>query len=222
VDLRTVRAAEPLKRIAGRNVSKADVAFYRVGELGVVVKDYSERPIWVRQTAGRFFTRREAAAYRAAQGVPGVPEFLGRLGPFTLATRWIEGAPLSDRVGERLEPRFFERAAAVLDALHARGIALGDLHHRDVIVAPDGSPWLVDFAMAWIAGEGAGSLRRALFRRCRDLDRIALARIRARFTGEDEAATVLAAVGPSASALHSRGRRVKRLWDRLRGRRARD
>ena len=220
MDLKRLRATEPVEVIHGRNASKADVGFYRLGGIGLVVKDYSRRPFLIRQTAGRFFTRREAAAYRAAQGVPGIPEFLGRLGPYTLATRWIEGTPLSALAGRRIEPAFFDRAASVLEALHARGIALGDLHHRDVLVAPDGSPWFVDFAMARIAGERAGWLARALFRRFRDLDRVALARIRARFTGADEATVVLAAAGSSAAALHSRGRRIKGLWDRLRGRRA--
>jgi hypothetical protein len=42
--------------------------------------------------------------------------------------------------------------------------------------------------------------------------------MRARFTGGDVAAAV-AAVGPSAAAWHARGRRLKALLDRLRGKR---
>jgi len=218
LDLKKVRAAEPVRVIRGRNVSKADVGFYRLDGMGVVAKDYRRRPFLIRQTVGRFFTRREAAAYRAAAGIPGIPEFLGRVGPCALTMRWIEGTPLSALAGSHIEPAFFDRAASILEALHDRGIALGDLHHRDMLVAPDGSPWLVDFAMAWVAGQNAGWLRRSVFRRFQELDRVALARMRARFTGEDETATVLATAGPSAAAMHSRGRRIKRLWDRLRGR----
>jgi hypothetical protein len=103
-------------------------------------------------------------------------------------------------------------------AIHARGIALGDLHIGDVLVGRDGSIHLVDLATAWVAGEGASRVRRAIFRRLADLDRVAVARMRARWTGGDVAAAP-ETVGASAAAWHGRGRRLKRFWDRLRGRR---
>jgi hypothetical protein len=45
-----------------------------------------------------------------------------------------------------------------------------------------------------------------------------LARMRARFTGADVDAAVTS-VSPSAAAWHSRGRRIKKFLDRLRGKR---
>ncbi len=102
-------------------------------------------------------------------------------------------------------------------SLHERGIALADLHHRDVLVAEDGSIFIVDLAMAWLAGEGAGRVRRAVFRKLVRLDRIAVTRMRARWTGRDPDAAA-AAVDPGGAAWHARVRRFKDLWDRLRGR----
>ena len=207
----------PQRHIAGRNVTKADVRFYRRDGRAIAVKDYGARPAWVRHTLGRWLVAREAAAYEAAGGVTGLPTFLGRLGPFALAVEWVDGTTLAARRGQTLPPEVFDRLDALVGALHARGIALGDLHHRDVLVDDAGDVKVVDLATAWIAGPTAGSLRRRVFRRLADLDRLAAARMRARFTGQDEA-DALAHVDASAVRRWQRGRRAKAAWDRLRGR----
>ena len=97
-------------------------------------------------------------------------------------------------------------------------MALADLHHRDVLLTADGSIYLVDLATAWVLGPRPGFIRRRLFERFRESDRVNLARMRARFTGGDVEAAV-ASVSPEAAAWHRRGRRVKGWLDRLRGRR---
>ncbi len=207
----------PIRRLPGRNRTKADILVYRLEGEEIALKDYRGRSLAVRQTLGRLLIRREAAAYRAAAGAPGLPEFLGRVGPLALALRWVEGIPLASLAGEPLDDALFDRVGAILDGLHARGIVLGDLHHRDVLVSADGSVRLVDLATAVVLGNRPGFLRRALFRRLKDQDLVALARMRARWTGRDVAAAV-AAVGRSAAVWHERGRRVKRLLDALRRR----
>jgi hypothetical protein len=218
LDRERLASLTPLRSLAGRNISKATVRVYRVDDVEVAVKDYAPRPFLIRQSVGRFLIRREARAYAAAAGVSGIPAFLGRVGPFALATRWVDATPLSALSGSSVDASVFDRAARILEALHARGIALTDLHHRDVLVSRDGAVHLVDLATAVCAGPGAGALARAVFRRARDADRIALARMRARFTGGDERAAVLGAAGPRAAALHTWGRRIKRVWDRIRRR----
>jgi hypothetical protein len=217
VDPRRLAAAVALRRLPGRNWTKADVLLYRLDGTDVAVKDYSSRPCVVRNTIGRLMTRREAAAYRAAEGVPGIPECYGRVGPFALALRWIEARTLADMRGELLDDSFFDRVAVILDRLHGRGIALGDLHHRDILVDAEGSAHVVDLATALVLGERPGRLRRAAFERLRDQDRVALARLRARWTGRDEAEAI-AGVGAAAAAWHARYRALRRIWDRLRGR----
>lgn len=205
-------ALEPLQRLPGRNSTKADVLFYEVDGRRVAVKTYAARPAWIRHGLGRWLIRRETAAYRAAAGVPGLAEFLGRLGPYALATAWVDARPLSSLRGQHLDDRIFDAAGATLAALHERGVAVADLHHRDVLVADDGAVVLVDLATAWILGRRPGRLRRALFRHFRDHDLAALARMRARFTGSGEAA-----VSASTARWHARGRRAKKMLDRLRG-----
>ena len=208
----------PELRLVGRNLSKADVLLYRVAGRRIAVKDYGARPFLARHTLGRFLVRRECRAYQGARGAAGLAPFLGRLGPFTLATGWIDAVPLADLPGGAASAEIFDRLDTVIAGLHGRGVALSDLHHRDVLVAADGSVHVVDLAMAYVLKSRPGPLGRRLFGRLSAQDRLASARMRARFTGrsEDDA---LATIDPAARRLWGAGRRVKGFWDGLRGKR---
>jgi hypothetical protein len=216
-DLESLRGLEPGRRIRGRNITKADILVYADGRRRIAVKDYGARPFFLRQTLGRYLIRRETAAYRAAAGSTGLPRFLGRMGPFALALAWIDAEPLATCSSKTALPETFDRLAALLAELHERGVALGDLHHRDILLGKDGSVHLVDLATAWTLGRRPSPLRRLLFRRFRDQDLVALARLRARYCGGDVEAAV-DAVGRRAASWYRRGRRAKAIWNRLRGR----
>lgn len=207
---------KPQHRLIGRNLSKADVLRYDVGGRLVAVKDYSARPFLARYTIGRFLVRRECRAYERAGDAPGLAPFLGRLGPFALATEWIDAVPLAEHSTGSAAPAIFDRLDALIAGLHERGVALLDLHHRDVLVARDGSVHVVDLAVAHVLGPRPGALRRRLFARFAAQDRLAAARMRARFTGRSEE-EALAGIDPAARRLWGVGRRVKAFWDRLRG-----
>ena len=209
--------SSPTRVLAGRNGTKADVAFHDLGGFRVVVKDYGPRPAWLRATLGRALVARECAAYAAAAGAEGLPRFLGRLGSHALALEAIDGVPLSGLGNARLDGAIFDRLDAIVGGLHDRGVALADLHHRDVLVGPAGV-FVVDLATAWTLGRRPGAFRRWVFRRLAMQDRLAAARLRARFTGiaEEEA---LAAVPVEARRWHARGRAIKHGFDRIRGRR---
>jgi len=215
-DLRSLRRTPFLRRFPPRNSTKAEVLVCRHGDRTIALKDYGARPFLVRQVIGRCLIRREAAAYRAAGEMPGLPRFLGRLGPFALATEWIDARPLAALAPHEVSPACFDRLAAVVDSLHERGIALSDLHHRDVLVDGAGSVYVVDLALAWIAGARGSRFRRRVFELLRDQDRVALARLRARFTGQDERIAI-AAVGRAAARRYELGRRLRGALDRLRG-----
>lgn len=216
-DPNSISGAEPVHRIVGRNGTKADVLFYDLDGERVAVKTYAPRGALVRNSLGRWLIRREAGAYKAGEGVEALPAFLGRLGPYALATRWVDAEPLRERTGVRLDDALFDRLGAVLDELHGRGVALADLHHRDVLLGADDALYIVDLATAWVLGRRPGPIRRHLFERFCESDRVNLARMRARFTGGDVDSAV-ASVSPEAAAWHRRGRRVKNAWDRFRGR----
>jgi hypothetical protein len=211
-----LRGVAPVRRIEGRNWTKADVEFYEIEGLRVAVKTYAPRNALSRNTLGRWLIRREAAAFRAVAGIPAVPGFFGRVGPFAIASRWVDAVPLREYAGGLLDANIFDRLAAVVGEFHARGVALADLHHRDVLLGDDGSLYVLDLATAWVLGARPGPLRRYLFERFCESDRVNLARMRARFTGGDPAAAV-ASVSPTAAAWHRRGRAAKDLLNRLRG-----
>jgi hypothetical protein len=217
-DPEMLEGAVPARCIYGRNSTKADVLFFELAASRVAVKTYAARSLVIRNTLGRWLIRREAAAYLAAAGAASLPTFLGRMGPFAIATEWVDAEPLRDRAGDRLDGEVFDRLGAALDVLHGRGVALADLHHRDVLLGSDESLYIVDLATAWVLGRRPGPIRKRLFRRFCEADRVNLARMRARFTGGDVNAAV-ASVSPEAAAWHRRGRRVKAVLDRLRGKR---
>ena len=209
-----LRGQRPTRRLRGRNFTKADILVYRHDGIDIAVKDYTARPWLIRNILGRWSIRRETAAYEAAGDIAGLPEFLGRLGPYTLAVRWIEARQLK-LLGGTVDSRAFDRVGEILEALHARGVAIADLHHRNVLFDRNGEPFLVDLATAWIAGAGAGRFRRTIFVRFREADRVALARLRARAAGRDPDAAV-AEIGGSAATWYRRARRVRRWYNWLR------
>ena len=211
--------AEPVRHIEGRNLTKADVFFFDFDGLRVALKTYGPRGVLVRNTIGRWLISRETAAYEAGAESSALPAFLGRIGPFALATEWVDAEPLSSRTGAVLEDEVFDRLAADLEDLHGFGVALADLHHRDVLLSRDGTTYLIDLATAWVLGPSPGPLSRSVFERFRESDLVNLARMRARFTGGDTE-NAAASVSQTAASWHHRGRRVKSFWDRLRGKRS--
>lgn len=217
MDLDRLDRREPLRRIRGRNNTKADILVYRLGALQIALKDYRHRPWWVRASIGRWMTRRETAAYRAANGIPGVARFLGRLGPVSLATEWIESRSLGELRDTPVDPAVFERLREVLSRLHAAGIALSDLHLADVLVDPENEVTLVDLANAYTLGPRPGVFRSRLFRRFVLQDEISFARLRAHLRKEDADAAVRN-LGPRAERINRRNRRIKTWVDRVRGR----
>lgn len=211
-------SAAPLRRLPGRNRTKADLLLFDVLGRKVAVKDYRPRSFWFRQTAGRLLVRRECKAYRALGGAPGVATFLGRLGPFTLATEWVDARSLRDRRGETIAAEVFDSLERTIDGLHRRGVALGDLHHRDVLVSDSGRVVVVDLATAWVLGPRPSPMRRRVFLRLQESDRVNLARMRARFLHGHEA-DLERDVGAEAARRYRRAQAWKSLWNRLRGKR---
>lgn len=129
----------------------------------------------LRRLVGRLLTAREARAYEALAGLPGVPRLLDRPDPHTLVLEWVDGEELGyapDR--ERRGLRVYPRLVAAVEAIHARGVAHGDLRSRhNVLVTAADTVFVVDFAGAVRADRG-GIVGRWLFRRLAAVDRSAL------------------------------------------------
>jgi hypothetical protein len=83
-------------------------------------------------------------------------------------------------------------------------VAIGDLHRRNVLIAPPATVHVIDFAIARIARDPARP--GWLVRRLQDLDRHAAARLRARMLGLPEPEPP-----GSIGAFYRAGRRLKRV-----------
>ncbi len=109
----------------------------RVGFLGLPMA-------WI----GRLLVGHESWLYEIVDGVPGIPRFTGRWGDNGFAHEFVEGHELTK--GEWVNDAFFDKLAAVIEALHRRGVAYVDLEKREnILVGDDGDPYLIDFQISW-------------------------------------------------------------------------
>jgi len=191
---------------AGRNISKAAIDLIEHEGRPLVVKDVAHRPLWVRALLGPFQLRREARAYRRLAGLEGIPSLVQVIDRRALALERIDGRPIRDVPRGAVPPVFFDRLQALLQAIHARGVAHGDLHHGDVLVAPGDRPYVIDFSTASFAGRHGGRTRHFFFDQARLADLRAVAKLRRRWLGGAEAAV------PERPVLYRIGTRLRRLF----------
>ena len=198
---------------AGRNLTKATVVLAESDGRPIAVKDFAARPWPVRRILGPLQLDREARAYRLLRDLPGVPRLLGRIDQMAIALEYVPGGDLGSACPGDLPPAFFDRLERLLEAFHGRGVAHGDLHRRDVLVGPDGEPFIVDFSTSLVVRASSGALRRFVFDQMRRADQRAVAGMRRRLLPGSSREI------PKAPALYRVGRRLKTCFDRLRGRR---
>jgi serine/threonine protein kinase len=119
----------------------------------------------------RAMLRREYRTYQQLQGVAGVPRCLGQEADDALVLEFVDGDSLR---GKRLRGSerqvFFAELLALIQSVHAAGVAHGDLKRKDNILRrPDGHPCLIDFGTA-VTLRGAGAFGSFLFRVVRRMD----------------------------------------------------
>ena len=126
-----------------------------------VAKDFLPCPLPWRATYGRLLVAREVRAYRALEGVEGIPRFLGRIDAHAFAVEWVPGRDLGKCPKGSLRAETFERLAATVAAMHARGVAHLDLRQRrNVLVDGAGVPRVIDFSGAVVLRPGGWRMRR--------------------------------------------------------------
>lgn len=102
---------------------------------------------------GRLLARRERRFHELADDVPGIQPFVEALDETSYALRFLPGRTLDTLASAPGEGGvFFDRLRAIVDQLHARGIAYCDMNKRsNIVVRPDDTPALIDFQIAiWI------------------------------------------------------------------------
>jgi len=200
-----------------RNRTKADVVLASWEGAEIVVKDFRPRSFWVRQTIGRFSIARESRAYARLAGLAGVPAFLGRIDAHAFAVAFVPGKALSSLPKASQPPALFRALRELLAAIHARGVAIADLHHRNIIVGGDASaPSIIDFSLALGRPSSWNLPGRWIFARAEQLDAHALERIRRRY----EAGASTDPAGPAPPRFYAWGRSLKALSARIRRKRS--
>jgi len=118
---------------------------------------------------GRAMLHREFEAYQRVQGIAGIPCCYGMLDDRFLVLEFVAGKGLRDTPMEpAARDRFFAKLLETLQRVHAAGVAHNDLKRKDnVLVAPDGSPVLLDFGLAFFRN---GSSESWLFRLLKRMD----------------------------------------------------
>ncbi len=171
-----------------RNVTKALVRREARAGREVVVKDYGPRPWWVRVFYGRPTLRREARVYERLHGVDGIPRSYGLEGRDALVLELAPGRALGEFAPGDVPAAVFDTLERILTDVHARGVAIADLHRSNILVASARAAGptvhVIDFAIARIAGDAARP--GWIVRQLQQLDRHAAARLRARYLGLPE------------------------------------
>jgi predicted Ser/Thr protein kinase len=120
----------------------------------------------------RALLRREHAVYRRLDRIAGIPRSFGLVGGEHLALEYIAGPSLREYEAQ-IEDReaFFARLRATVEAMHAAGVAHGDLKRKDNIIVGFGEqPYLIDFGIAVRRSATSGWWNRCVFERLVQMD----------------------------------------------------
>jgi hypothetical protein len=124
------------------------------GELAVL-KVQRVYPLWgfPMRWLGKWVAGREIRIYEKLQGVAGVPQFLGRVGPTGFLHAFIPGEEL--RAGLPLTTEFFVELEKLFSDIHGRHVAYADSNKREnILYGEDGRPWLIDFQISFELKKG--------------------------------------------------------------------
>jgi hypothetical protein len=144
-----------LARVFKHDFYAATTLYEAVGATGaapadkIVVKFYRAQPFCGLPLAwlGRLSRDHERAIYAALEGVQGVPRWLGCVGQTGFAVEYIDARTLHH--GDPVPSGYFDRMQAILQAVHARGVAYVDADKRsNMLVGAGGQAFLIDFQIA--------------------------------------------------------------------------
>jgi serine/threonine protein kinase len=169
----TAELAGAIEAGAGRELGsgyQASVHVYRTSAGDVVVKKpHRGGPLgWL----WRSLLKREHAVYGRLDGIAGIPRSFGLVGDEYLALDFVAGPSLREHEA-RLSDReaFFAKLLTTVKAMHAAGVAHGDLKRKDNIIVGAGErPYLIDFGIAVRRSARNGLFNRLVFERLVQMD----------------------------------------------------
>ncbi len=181
VDFTALKKVKLLHR--GRNITKANIYEYLYHGQRVILKDYKDRNFFIKSTIGRWFISREFRIYKILNGISGIHQAIGQTDPFSLLLDYLDGEPLSERPPESLSPSVFDSLKTIIQKIHQRDVACGDIHRRDILITDSGDIFLLDFATGWQKGHRFNIFSHFIFKKFLSLDWHAFYRMREWYTG---------------------------------------
>ncbi len=115
---------------------------------------------------------REHEIYRRLAGIEGIPRCYGLIDDEYLVLEYIDGRSYRDLQYELVDREsYFAALLETLRAMHAAGVAHGDLKRKDnLLVGPGERPYLIDFGVACVRKQRAGPVNRVWFDWVRQID----------------------------------------------------
>jgi predicted Ser/Thr protein kinase len=165
----------------GRSIAQPTIYLLRCNDTEFVLKDTMPCPRLVRWTFGRWVIQHEYRVCRRLGDIEGVPHVYGLLDDYAMVMERLEAERLPPLKGHSLTPEFFARLKRLVAAMHARGVAHGDLRRKNVLIGADGAPCIIDFATAFSLKSLKNPLARLLFRHYCRVDDITILKIQKRY-----------------------------------------
>ena len=123
-----------------------------VGDSKILVKAATSKGIT--SFICRWLLRREYRVYRHLEGVTGVPRCYGLIRGRYLVLEYVVSRTLR-YASIRERTNFFDEFLAIINSVHERGIAHGDLKRKDnILVVGNRRPYLIDFGVSTIRKRG--------------------------------------------------------------------
>ncbi len=176
-----IRGAE--RSLTKGKFAKADVFIASYRGHRFIVKDFGNKGFWERTLIGRTVVSRECRAYRALEGLDGLPSRYKQLTPYCLAIEYLEGQDLGGVGRGEIGPGVVLQLERIVNDLHERGWVHLDLQRRTNIMLVDGKVFVIDLASAFHPG-GIPVLGRLLLRVLGFADRLSLVKMKSLFAPE--------------------------------------
>lgn len=168
-----------------------------------LLKDYGKKNIITRSLFAPVSVRREFRILKRLEGIRGIPRPIKIVNNNALLMEYIEGKHVGKFGPSGLPVKVYERLVAVVEAMHARGVVHLDLRQRkNVLIAEDLQPWIVDFTNALEIGPR--SPLRPFLGMLTDVDRSGLLKFKHRYFS--------AAVTPEEREFLRRHHFLRRWW----------
>lgn len=151
------------------------------GDERAVIKDYHICSGRFKRFIAPIMVRREVTALRMLDGLSGIPQLLQQVDKLCFVMEYCEASGLDRDHPEDWPNPDWAQLAAVVQAMHGRGLAHCDMRRSsNILFDAQGQPYLVDFAAHVKRGRAWNPISAWIFRKFTEADRSAIAKLKNR------------------------------------------